>query len=140
LQSAQFANSAQQQTFSQNIMTVEFSNKAALQRFQMLHSIADFINVLRERAVQERVLERTQPVNEITALLHGGKVDMPQFAAFRPGHVEGTPVGQYVYQSAALDMQKWQVQVQQQQSMFGGMLGLFGNLFSAGMGGGMFGM
>lgn len=139
LQSGQFELQAQQQAFSQILMTMEFQNKAQLQRFQQLHAIADFVNVVRERAVQERVLERGQPVNEITALLHGGKIDMPQFAPFRAGHVDPTPVGQFVYQSAALDMQKWQVQVQQQQSMFGGILGLAGNLFSAGMGGGMFG-
>jgi hypothetical protein len=87
--------------------------------------------------MQERVLERSQIVNEISGITQGNQVQIPQFQQFRPGHINDTPVGQFVYQSAALDQQKYQVQVQQQQQMMGGLLSLGGGLLSAGLTGGL---
>lgn len=55
-----------------------------------------------ERAFQERMAMRNQPINEIGALLSQGQVSMPQFAAYRGGDVAPTNVGGYVYNSAGL--------------------------------------
>lgn len=56
----------------------------------------------RERALQERMLMRNQPINEIAALMNGGEVSMPQFTGYKGGGVAPTPVGQYMYQSAQM--------------------------------------
>ena len=130
-----FANDAQNQRSQQQVMRTGFLNQAALQKFEMLRTIADFIEVFRARSMQEQLTARQEPLNELTSLLHGGQVAQPQFEQFRPGHLDPTPVGQYVYQSAQLDMQRYQVQAQQSQSMMGGMFGLAGNLL-----GGLFAM
>ncbi len=138
---ASFANDATRRTLDQSILIGEFANKAAVQRFAMLHTIADFTNTFRARRMQELLSERSVPLNEISALLHGAQVSVPQFEGFRPGHVSDTPIGQYIYQSAALDMQKYQSVVQQQQwrtqrrdEMIGGILGAAGGIGAAALG------
>ncbi len=135
---ATFANDATRRVLDNSILIGEFANKAAVQRFAMLHTIADFTNTFRARRMQELLSERSVPLNEISALLHGSQVSVPQFEGFRPGHVSDTPIGQYIYQSAALDMQKYQSVVQQQQwrtqrrdEMIGGMLGAAGGMGAA---------
>lgn len=62
----------------------------------------------RNQMLQERLTERNQPINEITALMGGGQVSMPQFQGYNPGQVEGTPVGSYIYNTANLQQQQAQ--------------------------------
>lgn len=126
-----FFNQAQQQNASQMVVFLQTINAASLQRFEMLRTIADFIEVFRTRTMQEKISERSVSLNELSTLLHGGQVAQPQFEGFRPGKLDNTPVGQYVYQSAALDMQKYQTQVSQSNQMMGGLLGLGGSLLGA---------
>lgn len=137
---AQFANQATRQTLDTAVLVGNFQNEVSRQRFTMLHSIADFTNTVRARTMQEKMTERSIALNEISVLLHGGQVQMPQFDGFRPGHIETTNIGSFIYQSAALDMQKYQSQVQQAQfnsqrrdEMIGGMLGAGASIISAGI-------
>ena len=127
----QFFNQAIDQTFKQLLTSGQFFNQASLQRFEMLRTISDFIETFRARNLQESLVYRNQPMNEISALLHGGQISQPQFEGFRPGKLDNTPVGQYVYQSAALDQQKYQTQVSQSNQLTGGLLGLGGSLLGA---------
>jgi hypothetical protein len=53
-------------------------------------------SINRERALQERMALRNQPINEITALTSGLQVNSPQFAQYQPGTIRPTDVaGQY---------------------------------------------
>lgn len=83
----------------------------------------------REREVQEMKLMRDQPINEITALMSGGQVSMPQFTPYRPSEVAQTPVGQYVYQSAAIDQANADRAAQERASMFGALGSIGAGLF-----------
>lgn len=125
-----FRNKTQEQKFNQSLLVIEIANKVTVQRFQVALEAANYVNTLRQGELQEQIAWRAQTVNEISSMMNGGQINVPQFQGFRAGHISDTPVGQYVYQSAAMDMQKWQTKVQSQQSMFGGMMGLFGNLMS----------
>lgn len=144
---AEFNNQAQAQDLQQQMLIIEFANKNNLMKFQMLLQLASFVDTQRAASIQEQLLVRTVPIQELAGLLHGTKVEQPQFQNYRAGAVSDTPVGQFVYQSAAMDMQKWQTRVQMQQQMMGGMLSLGGSLLSmgmmgggGGMGGGLFGL
>jgi hypothetical protein len=132
---ARFANDAQMQKNQQLITRAGFVNQSLLMKFEMLRTIADFVETFRARSLQEQLAARNQPLNEMATLLHGGQVQQPQFEGFRPGKLEGTPIGQYVYQSAALEMQNYQIKAQQHSQMMGGLMGLGGNLL-----GGLFAM
>jgi hypothetical protein len=87
----------------------------------------------RERAFQERVAMRNQPINEITALMSGGQVSMPQFAAYRGSQMSETPVGQYIYNSAQMDQDAWKAKSQMQAANNGAIAGAAGNLIGAGL-------
>ncbi len=123
-----FANRAQEQDYRQNVAQIELRNAQRMQQYQGLVAAAEYINSIREREVQEGIALRSNAINEISALMHGGRVPVPQFQQFRAGVIGKTPVAESVYQSAALDMKKWQLQVAQQQQMLGGILGFAGNI------------
>lgn len=138
---ARFANDIQQIAFSQAVLRIQFSNGEQVKRFTMLFQIAEFSNVVRQLSTQERTLARSQTVNEISTLIHGTQVQMPQFAQFKAASMETTPIGQYIYQTAALKEKQWETQVQvamqqsqQRNAMIGSIIGVAGGLAGAAIG------
>lgn len=87
----------------------------------------------RNQALQEMLQERNQPINEISALLSGSQVSMPNTPGYNAPSIAGTNIGQNIYNSSALQNQQWQQEQQQQNAMMGGLFGLG----SAGLFGGM---
>ncbi len=130
---ANFANQAQDQKFRQAMVTVEFANNAVTKKFQIQRELGMFIETLRERALQEFLAERNQVINEISTLMNGGQIQVPQFQPFRAGNISDTPVGEYVYRSAAMDMEKWKQRTEYQQQLMAGMMKLGGSLLMGGM-------
>jgi len=86
----------------------------------------------RERALQERLTTRNQPLNEISALMSGGQVTMPQFSAYRGGQMSETPVGQYVYQSNQIAQDGARAKAQAAASERAGLFNLAGSLLGTG--------
>jgi hypothetical protein len=87
----------------------------------------------RERAFQERVALRNQPINEITALMSGGQVTMPQFTPFQSSQMSETPVGQYIYDSAQMEQNAWSQRQQMKAANNGAIAGAAGNILGAGL-------
>lgn len=77
----------------------------------------------RQQNIQEQLSERNQPINELSALLSGSQVSMPQFATTPQAGVAGVD-----YTGLVQDKYKSELQASQ-----AGMGGLFG-LLSAGLG------
>lgn len=85
----------------------------------------------RGQAVQEALTERNQPLNEISAILSGNQVGMPQFG---PTNSYGIANTDYAgirgnYDNAMLN--RYQMQMQQKQGMYGGLFGMLGSGFAA---------
>jgi hypothetical protein len=104
-------------------------------------SAAGFNNQAAGQQLQQTLALRNQPINEISSLMSGGQVSMPQFAQYRGGEVAGTPIGNYVYNSANIDQSNYQAQAQRdtatQNAMIGGLFGLgSAGLFGLGAAGG----
>lgn len=140
---AEFANNVQQMEFQQQVLVIELGNREKLRLFQALQSLAEFADTQRAKAIQERVLERSTTMNEISALIHGNRVEMPQFQQFKAQPMEAAPVGQYIYQTAAIQQDQWKTMVQvqmqkhaQKQAFMGQMIGLGGGLLGRMMTGG----
>lgn len=79
----------------------------------------------RGQAVQEALTERNQPINEITALLSGSQVSMPQFSA----NVKGIPITDNASIIQNYDQQRmaaWQAN----QANLGGLFGGLGSMFA----------
>lgn len=79
-----------------------------------------------QQEMQRRLQERNQPINEITALMSGSQVSMPNAPGYNPGSVAGTDVSGNVYNSAALQQKQWEAQEKQRQAQMAGMYGLAG--------------
>lgn len=66
---------------------------------QAANDYASFLNNLRGGQLQERQTVRNAPINEISALMSGSQVSVPQFQPFSRQGVDSTPIGQYINQN-----------------------------------------
>lgn len=117
-----FNNTQAMQEYANAAQRAQFNNGAAM-------SQAEFQNTSRERALQELLMSRNQPLNEISALMSGGQVSMPQFTQYRGGQVANTDI-------AGLINQNYQQRMGQHNAMMGGLAGIGGSLLMAPMTGG----
>jgi hypothetical protein len=106
LNAGQFANAAQNQAYNQNASAATFNNQAVQQQLQQMLAL------------------RNQPLNEISALMSGGQVSLPQFQGYNPAQVQGTPIGQYIYNTSGIEQQQYQQQQQNRNAMLAGLFGL----------------
>lgn len=141
---ASFQNAAQQQGYAQNMGDVELANSANQQMYQNQTSatgannqlqdqnfnaqqaLINAQNAARSQYLNEAYAERSQPINEISALLAGSPVDNPNFV---PTQGQSLPNVDY----AGLVNQKYQNDLaayQQKQAGIGSLLGGVGSLFS----------
>jgi hypothetical protein len=74
---------------------------------------------------------RNQPLNEISALLSGSQVQMPQFQGYSGVSVAPTPYLQAMQAGDAAAMQRYGIQANQAASNMSGLYGLAGQLGSA---------
>lgn len=78
----------------------------------------------RQRGLQEMLALRNQPINEISALMSGGQVSLPSAQQYNAPSINAAPIGDYMYNSAALANQNYNTQQQQRAAQLGGMYGL----------------
>ena len=85
----------------------------------------------RNQAVQEALLERSQPINEIIGLASGSQVQMPQFAATPQTGVAGTDVAGITQGAYNGQMNAYNSQMGQWNQTAGGLFGLGANALMA---------
>ena len=64
--------------------------------WQQGQDYTNFLNNLRGAQFGERQALRNQPINEISALMGGSQVTVPQFQQFSRQGVDAAPIGQYI--------------------------------------------
>lgn len=131
-----FANRAQAQKFQQDSFIIELKNRVDLQQLEALVEVAEYVNTVRSRDLQESIAERAQVLNEISIIKSGGQVVPPTFAQFRPGRISDTPLASSVYQSAGLAQRQYEQKVARQDEMMGGIAKLAAGVAFAPMTGG----
>ncbi|WP_085033941.1 tail fiber domain-containing protein [Ensifer aridi] len=145
---ATFQNAAQNQAFGQNVTSAGFSNDANQQMFQNKNTATAANNALadqnfnaqqakfnlqnQERAqyLNELYAKRSQPLNEITALMSGAQVNNPSFVPTQSNPMPTVDYAGLVQQDYANKMGAYNTQQANMQSMFGGLLGFGGQLAS----------
>jgi hypothetical protein len=149
------ANSAQQQRFGQGMdiqglynasilqnqqaaLTQQAAaNAAQQQRYNQLAGAAGFQNQAVQQQLAQQMALRNQPLNEISALLSGSQVQMPQFQGYTGSTVAPTPYLQAMQAQDAAAMQRYGIAANQAASNASGLYGLMGaGLGAAGMAGG----
>jgi hypothetical protein len=129
----QFYNQSQNQDFSQLLAQQQAYNAAQNQYFNQNQAQAAFNNQAYAQQLQTDLALRNQPLNETSALMSGGQVQLPNFTGYNPGQVANTPVGDYYMQNAQIAAQNYQAQLgyraQQQAGLYGGI----GSILGAGL-------
>ena len=91
-QQQQLNNAAQLQQYNQNLGNAQFSNNAALQD------------------LQAKLQLRNQPLNEITGLMSGSQLQMPQFQGYNPTNIAPAPIFAGAQAQNAANMQNYGIQ------------------------------
>ena len=86
-----------------------------------------------QREMTRRLTERNTPINEISALMSGSQVSMPNTPGYNPGQVAGTDVSGSVYNSAALANDQYKQQEAARRQQMAGLYGLAGTGAQAAM-------
>ena len=105
--------------------------QAALQAqgFNQAQAAAAFQNAQRQAALQEQLALRSQPLNEIAAIMGGAQVQMPQFQAYQGAEVAAAPIFGATQAAGNFAQQNYANQIARQNAQ----MGLYGSL--AGMAG-----
>lgn len=101
-------------------------NQAELQRQQQWQAYADAMNTMRGGQLQEKAFLRNAPINEITALMSGSQVTLPQFQGYNSPQVAAAPIGQYIYGSHDIESQNAAAKMQGLFGLAGAGIGLLG--------------
>lgn len=91
----------------------------------------------RQQAIQEAAVERSQPLNEIAAILGTGQVQAPSFGAVPQVGVATPDLLGATYNSYGGQLQNYNQAQQRRSSGLGGLFGLAGSLGSAAITGGL---
>jgi hypothetical protein len=117
-------------------------NAAQQQMYNQAAGAGTFANQAVQQALQQQLAMRNQPLNEISALLSGSQVQMPQFQGYSGVSVAPTPYLQAMQAQDASAMQRYGIQANQAASNMSGLYGLAGAFAGAPSGGflsGLFG-
>lgn len=94
----QAANAAQNQAINQNQQTAlaqqQAVNAAQNQEYNQLLQGGQFGNTAQQQSLQQQLALRNQPLNEISGLMSGSQIQMPQFQGYQGANVAGTPIMQ----------------------------------------------
>lgn len=85
------------------------------------------------RNLQMQLSLRNQPINEVTALMAGGQVSLPQFAGYQGGTVAPTAVGDYYMQNANRLSSQYNAGLGYTSAQQAGLYGGIGSLLGAGL-------
>lgn len=87
----------------------------------------------RQQAVQERLTERNQPINEIAALLSGSQVSQPNFIPTQTSNIPTTDIAGITQQNFANQMARYQQKMGAYGNLMGGLFSLGGKATSYGI-------
>lgn len=132
LQQVGLRNAARQGEFDNRARQVQQNNAARTQGQQNNLTEQQYFDQTRARDIQERLMLRNQPLNEISALMSGSQVSMPQFGATPQGTVANTDYAGLVANQDAMNQQNYQTQLGGWNMLAGGLGGGIGALIGGG--------
>lgn len=87
----------------------------------------------RNQALTELLQQRNQPINEISALLSGSQVSLPNQPGYNAPTIAGTNFSQNAYNSAAIDAKNYETKQKANAALMSGLFGLGGTVLTGGM-------
>lgn len=121
---AGFANQARIGNFGMGQQNAQMYNQNAAQRFQQAMQNAQFGNTTRQNALQEAMMQRNLPLNEINALRSGSQVQMPQFQGYQGSNISPAPLFNATQAQGQADMGLYNAQMGSSNATTGGIAAL----------------
>jgi hypothetical protein len=131
-------NAAIGQGFDINAQRAAFQNAAQQQAFQQGIAQQQFRNTAIQQALAQQAAIRSMPINEISALLSGGQVTLPQFQGYQGVSVAPAPIFQAGQAAGDYAQRNYQNQVagyNSQMGLLGSLAGAAGTAFGGPLGG-----
>jgi hypothetical protein len=123
----QFFNQAAQQDFTKALTTGQFYNAGAAQELTRQQAAFNAQNAQRQQYLSEMYGQRSQPINEITALMSGSQVAQPSFVDTAKNQIPTTDVAGIINKNTDQQLAASAQQTAQQNAIIGGLFGFAGN-------------
>ena len=134
LQNAGMGNTALQQDYQNQLAAQTAQNAAVAQNFNQQLNLAQFGNAAQQQSLEQQLALRNQPLNQITGLMSGSQIQMPQFQGFQPSNVAAAPIYQGVQDTFQGQMDQYGIIQAAKNATTQGLMSLGGSLGGAGMG------
>ncbi len=128
--STQLGNQAISQNQQAALAQQQAQNAAQLQQYNQALGGAQFGNTAQQQSLAQQMALRNQPLNEITGLMSGSQIQMPQFQGYQGQSIAPAPIFAGAQAAGQNALQQYGIQ---QSGANAGMSGLFG-LAGAGLG------
>lgn len=133
LQNAGLGNSAIQQNYQNQLSGQTAQNAAIAQNYNQGLGMAQFGNTAQQQSLDQQLALRNQPLNQITGLMSGSQIQMPQFQGYQGANIAAAPIYQGVQDTFQGQMDQYGIRQQAKNNMTSGLMSLGGSLGGAGM-------
>jgi hypothetical protein len=133
LQNAALANSALQQNFGNQLSGQSAQNAAIAQNYNQQLGQAQFGNTAQDQSLAQQLAIRNQPLNQITGLMSGSQIQMPQFQGYQGANIAANPIYQGVQDTFQGQMDQYAIRQQAKNATTQGLMSLGGSAAGAGM-------
>jgi hypothetical protein len=96
--------------------------------------MAQFGNTAQQQSLDQQLALRNQPLNQITGLMSGSQIQMPQFQGYQGANVAAAPIYQGVQDTFSGQMDQYGIRQAANNALTSGLMSMGGSLGSAGMG------
>jgi hypothetical protein len=133
LQNAGMGNTALQQDYQNQLAAQTAQNAAIAQNYNQQLGMAQFGNTAQQQSLDQQLALRNQPLNQITGLMSGSQIQMPQFQGYQGANIAAAPIYQGVQDTFQGQMDQYALKQQSKNAGQGGMMSTLGSLGGAGM-------
>lgn len=127
LQGIGLDTAANQQGFNQALSTQSATNSANAQDLNQRLAAAQFGNTAQGQSLAQQLQLRNQPLNEITGLMSGSQLQMPQFQGYTPTNITPAPIFAGAQAAGANALQNYGLQTAGANANTSGLFGLAGS-------------
>ena len=126
LQNAGMGNTALQQDYQNQLAAQTAQNAAIAQNFNQQLGMAQFGNTAQDQSLTQQLQLRNQPLNQITGLMSGSQIQMPQFQGYQGANVAAAPIYQGVQDTFQGQMDQYGIRQQAKNNLTSGLMSLGG--------------
>jgi hypothetical protein len=131
LQNAGMGNTALQQDYQNQLAAQTAQNAAAAQNFNQQLGMAQFGNTAQQQSLDQQLALRNQPLNQITGLMSGSQIQMPQFQGYQGANVAAAPIYQGVQDTFQGQMDQYGIRQGANNALTSGLMSLGGSAAGA---------